>query len=215
MEINSFNPEEAIIWLMICILMLLVCLVSYLVTDRFKKLKRYIVVSSLMVVFFCTSILGLSIFVPNKSMIISNDLQEIVHVNQGSVFAIFRNNEILENCKIVSFKKGIIDKIFMSFNPISVNPKVREISYSVELMSIESPEEALNRLKFEKEVRPLKDHLKFWLYEFHEKHGKEIAEFYNPVNEKQQQKFSSLLKDFISPHLEKTGVEISNVRFNL
>jgi hypothetical protein len=111
----------------------------------------------------------------------------------------------------------------MTISPITPNPKVRRIRYEVQFDSLGKPEEFLSLLKItEKWGHKADQMILYHLYEFNEKHSKEIAEFYNPMDGQQQQKFAALLTDYL---LEKPGfgtftdtnapIRIGRILFNL
>lgn len=116
----------------------------------------------------------------------------------------------------------------MSVSPVTDNPKVRKILYDVQLRARLSSEESF-RQWFEfltKDRRiPITDLEYMWacikkvleyeLYEFQNARSKEIAELYNPLDQKQQQKFEELVISFLSPTLKGLEVQPLEIAFHL
>ncbi|MDO8655541.1 MAG: hypothetical protein Q7R48_04020 [bacterium] len=119
----------------------------------------------------------------------------------------------------------------MKVQPITANPKVRELAYTVELAisnnaesmslyvarfgapSLKMLSQGTHQLYFESEE--IGKHVQSLLYEFNEYHSKELSKFYNPFDEKQQQEFGQLLRTYVEKDAARFGLEIREARFSL
>jgi len=119
-------------------------------------------------------------------------------------------------CTIDSFDVAT-DHVRMTARPITVNPKVREIHYSVSFFtkgSLQNVKNLLDKLSVSQR-QSAGELIQFHLFNFQEQFSKELAEFFNPLDEEQQRKLSVLVGAFLRPHLANSGITIQSVRFSL
>jgi len=153
--------------------------------------------------------------IPSKSLLL---VQEGEVVTIKGTFPkealLWKGDERLQNAMVVSYalqKKTVISRL----NPITDNPKVRRLAYSVIIEAFGSPTEYLVYRAATGGKLRLSDWLEFYLYEFNEKYSKELGIFYNPRDEEQQKNFQALLENFLEPYLKDTGVRFKEARFRL
>src|SRR3989344_6276213 len=117
-----------------------------------------------------------------------------------------------KNWQLVNFADPEKSSAAMHIQPITTNPKVRNLNYSVGVSVGNTPEDfiAWNRLKVN-----LQNWLEFQLYEFNEAHSRELAEFYNPASREHQLKFQSLLRAFLLPLIKDKGLYLTGSSFVL
>ncbi|GEM_PF-3959781 len=106
-----------------------------------------------------------------------------------------------------------------SVQPITQNPKVREIVYGIYISASEGVEALLKRRRLEKEVSFLYGNLEMWkrslLYRFNDAKSADLAELFDPMNSKQQESFARLAYQFLDPFLADSGFHIGRVHFDL
>ncbi|MDP3992904.1 MAG: hypothetical protein Q8Q05_01680 [bacterium] len=119
----------------------------------------------------------------------------------------------------------------MKVQPITSNPKVRDLHYEVGV-AIRSGTDAYSRflatfgdpgldgdpmsgrpLRLESEKA--RTFVRSLLYDFNEEHSRDLAEYYNPLDETQQAKFASLVRPYLKDKLTAVGLEIRSIRFSL
>ncbi|KKU43546.1 MAG: hypothetical protein UX60_C0022G0011 [Berkelbacteria bacterium GW2011_GWA2_46_7] len=117
--------------------------------------------------------------------------------------------------------------------PISSNPKVRLLHYDVTVEAIGTPAARLAYMakfggfdtdgtfaprdnmvgvewgSYEKAA----DFISYSLYEFDEYNSRSLAEFYNPMDERQQERFVELLSSALNPQLGEFGLQVKSARF--
>ena len=119
----------------------------------------------------------------------------------------------------------------MYVKPISANPKVRELYYTVRFFTGQFAQTIAN--VWRAVGMPIVNHpselqealqkefgrwLKFQLYEFNEAHSQELAELYNPLDQSQQYRFRKLLEAFLLPRMPaqwEDCLTLSYAGFNL
>jgi hypothetical protein len=147
----------------------------------------------------------------------------------GKVTRVFRQSQLLPKTEFdrlrlannsVSWNPQEF-QINMHVSPITENPKVRSIEYDVDLMRGGTPEQTFAELKLERKLREidrlatLSDLVQMWLYDFQDKHSKELARFSNPFKFEQQDEFESLVRAFLEPQLQEIGLSMQGARFRL
>ena len=106
--------------------------------------------------------------------------------------------------------------------PITENPKVRTISYSVISSVVDAKlylaDPKRHRLTskagspFSPSVqRDVEDLVKYCQYELHEAHSSDLADFYNPLDEEQVAYYGNLISGYLNDCLAPTGVEIVKI----
>lgn len=122
----------------------------------------------------------------------------------------------------------------MSVAPITENPKVRKIIYAVEVTYDEDPTvvsqliDLAAKLGLQNRFKTLKtdswqDYLnpdidgiiRYYLYEFNDKHSRELSMLYNPLDLKQQDEFRVLVSAYLMPKIGPYQVSITRTSFNL
>lgn len=112
-----------------------------------------------------------------------------------------------------------------SVTPITSNPKVRKISYGAR-GSIVDPEKYLAKPEHRHlwiQVRPdiesvesdVKRSLQFCQYELNNAHSTELAEFYNPLDKTQTQRFREMVEGYLNSCLAPEGMKASVENFHL
>ncbi len=104
-----------------------------------------------------------------------------------------------------------------SLHPITNNPKVRDLNYSVTIELEGTSEAALLWTKSMESSRADNGRvwLKYHLNEFSETYSRELSVLYNPLDANQQTAFRALLETFMQPRLQNTGARITESRFYL
>ncbi len=88
------------------------------------------------------------------------------------------------------------------------------ITYSVECEMLGSPERLLQSLRyFTSRKMTEADEVSFHLFEFNEAHQGDFDRFYNPLDARQQEEFSRLVKEYLTPRLEASGIVPRKVHF--
>lgn len=116
-------------------------------------------------------------------------------------------------------------EVSLSAHPITENPKVRALRIKVTIWTRGEPEDilALERtigvlpFDFQSDASfcPLEEPLKSLLYEFIEKHSKDLGRFYNPCSKEQQEGFQKLALDYLREHLQKMGIGSMLAKFDM
>lgn len=101
----------------------------------------------------------------------------------------------------------------MAVRPITANPKIRDFSYEVKV-SCGTPEKTAAFYKNSHGLKP-DQWLESQLFEFQEQHSKELAKFYNPVLEEQQDRFRHLLIRFLGPRLDTVKGRFNGTAFQI
>lgn len=103
----------------------------------------------------------------------------------------------------------------MTAHPITENPKVREIHYTInvgpgnDLASLERLRQSgLWNRSWETLVRR-------HLFDFNEQRSRELAVFSNPLRDEQQDGFEKLVHRYLATHLAPLGLEVRQARFDL
>ena len=115
---------------------------------------------------------------------------------------------------MLSYEKREIEKE-MCIRPITPNPKVRELIYTVKLTAMGTTEDALAVQRLIKTRGSLKGWLKYHLYEFNEAMSSQLAQFYNPEDDTQQKQFEQMLAEYLSGVTRNSGVTFVSARFAL
>lgn len=152
---------------------------------------------------------------------------EVLHdFTQNTIMWQWRWNSLMsnKNARLVSYGELFAD-VNIGVHPITENPKVRSFRYFVE---IKTRPTIKDRLLLEKEIGkvsnyagqsgsylPLAVCVKSMLYEFNEKHSKELAMFYNPLDESQQIEFNKLLVGDVGDKIAQMGAYIVSAKFSL
>lgn len=107
-------------------------------------------------------------------------------------------------------------ELVSSVSPITSNPRVRNLTYVVEAKvgSIERFLEGKrpdNRNEQTRITRAVGYHLN----EFNEKFSRELADFYNPLDDGQNEKFARLIEDCVNPQIANEGIVIKFISFRL
>ncbi|MFH0873728.1 MAG: hypothetical protein V1846_02700 [Candidatus Komeilibacteria bacterium] len=104
----------------------------------------------------------------------------------------------------------------MKVQPITDNPKVRNLEYRVSWeYPTETDLEGWTTLLTELKGETPQTYMSRQLYEFDEKHSRELAKFYNPLDGYQQTEFRDLLMKFMWPTLQKSNLRIVEATFSL
>ncbi len=191
-------------------------LAFYFMRKRRVKLAESVIgVMLIFVVVFVIPFLGLIKVLPKESFLLGPD-QEIRGMFPKKA-QLWRWDSQLSGASVVSYAAEET-KVFMEVKPITDNPKVRDVRYTVIVKAFGTPEKVLavqQWLAENNSHQNVKDFLEFWLYEFNEKHSQDLAVFYNPKDAKQQCLFFRLVAGFFKPHLKGSGVTLKSARFRL
>jgi hypothetical protein len=107
-----------------------------------------------------------------------------------------------------------------SVTPITENPKARRVTYTV-LLEITNPGTFFRHEgRWEKRdkydiAREVRDTTEFWLYEFNDKHSKELAKFYNPLDRAQVMEFEELLLPWLNDKINREGLRAKSLSFTV
>lgn len=117
---------------------------------------------------------------------------------------------------IVLLDEWMTEVTTMHIEPITANPKVRRLTYRLEYQIVDQEKFdgwflGINRSY----ATSFASAVKFHLFEFQERHSRELATFYNPEDAKQQSRFAGLIMDDVGPRLVDYGLIIKEARFNL
>ncbi len=165
--------------------------------------------------------------VEGKTFLLRNG--EVVAVFEQSVFRFQKNyNQLAQGCQLLSYE-SVACLADMHLNPITTNPKVRDLRYVVHIQVKENPQARLSFLKTcvafgstkgtldgsGNHVAPpgLTAYLTYHLYEFNEAKSKELAELYNPLDANQQSRFAAMVVNFLSETLSRAGCEVVSAGF--
>jgi hypothetical protein len=110
------------------------------------------------------------------------------------------------------------------FQPITPNPKVRNVGYEVSLAFGETPESAQSFYSRYGWVTSeqfgdgmpaqAKLDVQYQLYEFDEFHSIEVSRLWNPLEPTQQQEFESLVRNFLEPVMAPLGLRVDSAKFS-
>lgn len=104
--------------------------------------------------------------------------------------------------------------VTMHLNPITTNPKVRNLIYKVEISGGATLQECVSLHLWQKRNgRSADDWLRYQLYELNEAKSREMSQFYNPCDTSQQAEFRKLVEDWLPPI--PPGVNIVSISFRL
>jgi len=149
--------------------------------------------------------------IPDQSLFLTKqgELQEMF----PDKITLWKWDERLRGVTVVSYATRKTS-VIMSFSPISQNPKIRNLTYFVEVEDMGSP---TAYFQYQKTIgqKSVDKWLKYYLYEFNEKYSREVAKFYNPFDFHQQMAFEKLIKDFLQFHLKDSGLRFKRAHFKL
>jgi len=177
---------------------------------------RWIIVMSLVSLFVAVFFTGLTILgldylliktVEKESFLLSTE-KEIKTVFQESI-KFWKWDDLFDNAKLISYRPRSLCVEINGPRTITQNPKVRDLKYWVMVEYSGSPELYLQYTQFEGKS------LKYWLYELNEQKSKDFAQFYNPEDDDQQERFKKFVGDFLRPHLKKRSLRFDSARFSL
>jgi hypothetical protein len=203
--------EPELIVLMISAFLSLVITIS--ISNNSRRTFCFALKEKLFTIFFVTSLFVIIITtltikqIPSQSLIISP---------QGKIMRVVENyksdwswNYI--NYTIESFAPQS-NAFEMKVNPITDNPKVRNLQYTVEVEILGTPDDYLNYKKTLGK-KSLQQWLGYWLLEFNNSHSKQLGAFSNYYDDQQQTEFNKLIKKYIGPKLVNTGIRFKNAKF--
>lgn len=109
--------------------------------------------------------------------------------------------------------------MFGTVTPITENPKARTIDYyfHTEISDIElylSDPERRSKDVMDADVF-MTQKAAYWLYEFNDKHSKDLALFYNPMDPIQKRKMKDLVEGYFNEKLGKYGLRIVFKSFSI
>ncbi|GEM_PF-2978353 len=109
----------------------------------------------------------------------------------------------------------------MQLQPITQNPKVRKLSYNINIRVHETPDDVLQLRSLlapwkSRGIKDVTSLLEFICYEFNERASQELAKFYNPRDLEQQKSFAEAVVSFVKKQLgEKLPFKVQRVSFSL
>ncbi len=111
---------------------------------------------------------------------------------------------------------NVLERYFVtrSVTPITDNPKARRISYTIPVDITEPGVFFLAKperwgVRSIKGVRTeVQKATEYWLYVFNNEHSKELAAFYNPLDDNQVAKFRELLGSWLDEKLAADGLKV-------
>lgn len=107
--------------------------------------------------------------------------------------------------------------VTMKLCPITTNPKVRHLVYSVTTDAHDSAQKFIKAMKgaVAANFQDIQSWIKYLLYEFNEEHSRELATLYNPLDSEQQNKLGDMILAYMSSHFEPIGMKIKDVSFQM
>jgi len=101
-------------------------------------------------------------------------------------------------------------------HPITDNPKVRDLRCQVEIALPPLDDRSdWNSMLVELNGDEPATYAKRLMYEFAEKRSRELSQFYNPLDDGQQQKFRFMVEDDLTHPLLQAGLGFKTARFDL
>lgn len=140
----------------------------------------------------------------------------------GTVVRLFNERTVIwewefgEEVRLVDYRKPLV--VSMAVSPITENPKVRHLMYKVVVKMVLTPKAYAERfLAFEGSEggETPGELLERVLYEFNERHSRELAVFYNPRDRLQQAEFGKLVREFLDPIFTARGMVVEEATFTL
>lgn len=170
------------------------------------------------------------ITIEGKQVLIDLQSKVIINYPEKTFFWKRQFKKISQGCRLMSYAlRGI--SLEMNCRPITPNPKVRELAYTIRghfLGSIEQLKDFLKEFGYKHEEMGLESwekwqnlkkgverFIKFHLYELNETLSTKLGEFYNPFNPQQQAEFKKLVLGFLAPKIENKGITITDISFGL
>lgn len=115
-------------------------------------------------------------------------------------------------CKAEEFKLGI------AVSPITDNPKVRNLSYSLSFTRPADVKAIIFTQKMGEDWQQIfHDQILSWLYEYNERNSKSLSHYYNPYSTDQQAKFQKQIKGYLEPLMKEKyqdNIELKSVTFS-
>ncbi len=112
-----------------------------------------------------------------------------------------------------------INEVPSAVSPITDNPKVRRIRYSVKVEFLHRDTYyrlASHRQKYPGNIQTgISELVRFQLYEFNNAKSEVLADFYNPLDQNQRQRLLELIQRVVNPTLAQDGLEITDVSFEV
>jgi len=122
---------------------------------------------------------------------------------------------VMKNALLAPFSLSV-QEAAIRVNPITENPKVREITLSARFRFGGDYEksEALKATKAKLDKENEGDLIRYFLYEFAEQKSRELGAFYNPESTEQQTKFRELIISYMNEKTANLGLEIRYASFS-
>ncbi|MEK7575352.1 MAG: hypothetical protein AAB511_03955 [Patescibacteria group bacterium] len=148
----------------------------------------------------------------------------LVTNGQGKVARIFRHDEYVPHSESVEWRLNgyrdmvsfapSVSTIKMSVSPITENPKVMRIGYTIEIQTVPNVS-GFVRIWKEGGFTKAEKFVEMQLFDFQFAHSRELAKFNNPLRSEQQNEFRKLVLEFLKPKIEDSGIKIRSINFNL
>jgi hypothetical protein len=117
-----------------------------------------------------------------------------------------------QSCANLAFE--LENKIVSRVTPITENPKARPIAYEVHA-KIADPAVFANAIGVDSDPevngKRLANAVAFQLYELNNAHSKDMAKFYNPLDDAQRVELGSLVTGFVNPRLVSKGIAVTTL----
>jgi hypothetical protein len=154
-------------------------------------------------------------WVPANSIVVSAD-GVIKHSFKKKTFVAERT---LDNTSTIILG-SILSTDEMRVQPITSNPKVRDITYRVKVQFTSRLVEAPHSLFaiWRKSATTVQENVDKFVrqlcYDFNEQYSIELGAFYNPLDQTQQEKFSAKLREFLEPKLANVELAFDSTAFS-
>lgn len=156
--------------------------------------------------------LKLVVPIPALSAVVTADYKVIAEFKDWQW--VWKWDERLSKARVISYARRDLP-VEMEVSPITDNPKVRQLRYN---LVVRVGGSAYSAAAFDRQARGFKsetDWLRKRLYEFNEQKSRELAKFYNPLEEAQQREFYWMVHEWIRDDLTQSGSTLERTEFIL
>ncbi len=168
-------------------------------------------------------------FVKDHRIIISENGSVVQAFPKNTIIWQNRWDKLISQGRLTDYRERYV-RVAMSAHPITDNPKVRSLKYSISVKSYESPEalialeSVVGKYTYAMGIDPttnsdekakITNKIRFLLFEFNEKKSKDLATLYNPLDDAQQARFKAMVKESIGTQLTGIGCYLDYVAFDI
>lgn len=150
---------------------------------------------------------GIGLWSLTSYSLIRSDLMYLNASNQiVGVGTYWRWSPVLDNTKQVEYN-ATSRLVCQVVQPITPNPKVRQIIQNAEISLGGTPESMAAALQVTSGHTPY-GWLRYQMFEFQERNSRKLAKFYNPVDESQQKEYYRLVYNFLKRDLKRGQMKL-------